>query len=108
MDVEVRLQSTDLAEVLHAYVERRLRFSLGRLAGRLGRVKVRIVDSSGPRGGVDKSCRIATELLSSGKPVIKEAVDVNLYAAIDHATSALAARLAAEMAGATGRRPVRP
>lgn len=86
MDVEVRIQSTDLGDALRDYVVRRLHFCLGRFAGRLGRVIVRVSDINGPRGGVDKSCRITAELLPSGKTVLHEAVDNSLYAAIDRAT----------------------
>ena len=86
MNLEIRIRSTDLTEALHAYVERRLHFSLGRFAGRLGAVKVRITDVNGPRGGVDKLCRITAELQPSGKLIVSQTVDTNLFAAIDHTT----------------------
>jgi ribosomal subunit interface protein len=86
MDVHIRIRGTDLTEAIRSYVERRLRFSLGRFASRLGRVTVRISDVNGPRGGVDKVCRISAKLTQSGQVVVQETVDANLYAAIDHAT----------------------
>ena len=86
MDVHIQIRGTDLTEAIRNYVERRLCFSLGRFASRLGRVSVRIADVNGPRGGVDKACRISVKLVHSGETVVQETVDANLYVAIDHAT----------------------
>lgn len=86
MDVQINIRNADLADALRAYVERRLHFALGRFIGRLGRVKVQISDINGPRGGVDKSCRISAELLPGRRLVLQEAVDANLYVAVDNAT----------------------
>ena len=86
MEVQIHIHNTDLVDALQEYVERRLRFSLRRFVGRLGRVRVRVTDVNGPRGGVDKSCRVSAEMLPSGKLVLQEAVDANLYVAVDHAT----------------------
>jgi putative sigma-54 modulation protein len=97
MDVDVRIHCADLAAALCNYVDRRLRFSLGRFGGRLGQVKVRITDLNGPRGGADKSCRISAELLPSGKLIWQEAVDPNLFVAIDHATERIGRTFAREL-----------
>lgn len=86
MEVQIHIHNTDLVDALRNYIERRLHFSLGRFAGRLGRVKVKIADVNGPRGGIDKSCRISAELLPNRRLVLQEAVDANLFAAVDHAT----------------------
>ncbi len=86
MDVHIQIRGTDLTEAFQNYVERRLCFSLGRFAGQIGRVSVRISDANGPSGRVDKACRIGVKLGRSGQVVVQETVDANLYAAIDHAT----------------------
>ena len=86
MDVHIQIRGTDLTEAMRSYVERRLCFSLGRFASRVGRVSVRISDIDGPRGRVDKACRIDVKLADSGEIVVQETVDTNLYVAIDHAT----------------------
>ena len=88
MDADIRILSTDLTELLQSYIQRRLHFSLGRFAGRVGRVKVphgRVV----PRGGPDKSCHISAELLPSGMTLLQQAADTNLYAAIGRATEGI-------------------
>jgi putative sigma-54 modulation protein len=65
-------------------VERRLGFALGRFGDRVGRVTVHLVDVSGPRGGVDKRCRVVVEVPGHGAVVVEEA-DADLNALIDRA-----------------------
>lgn len=89
MNADIRILSTDLAEALQSYVERRLHFSLGRFGGRVGRVTVRISDVNGLRGGVDKACYVSAELLPSRAAVMQRAVDANLYAAIGRAAEGI-------------------
>ena len=86
MDSDIRILSTGLTEVLQSYIERRLYFSLGRFGRRVGRVRVRITDVNGPRGGADKSCHISAELLPSGRTLLQQTADPNLYVAIGRAT----------------------
>jgi ribosome-associated translation inhibitor RaiA len=86
MEVQFHIHNTDLVDALRNYVERKLHFSLGRFISRLGRVTVKIADINGPRGGVDKACRISAEMLPGRKLIWQEAVDANLFVAVDHAT----------------------
>ena len=89
MDTDIRILSMDLTEALQSYIERRLHFSLGRFGQRVRRVRVRITDVNGPRGGVDKSCHISAALLPSGRTLLQQAADANLYAAIGRATEGI-------------------
>ena len=89
MNADIRILSTDLTEALQTYIERRLHFSLGRFGRRVGRVRVRITDVNGLRGGADKACHVSAELLPSGGTLIQQAVDANLYAAIGRATEGI-------------------
>jgi ribosome hibernation promoting factor len=82
MEVEVRIQGTDLADAVRTYAARRIRFALGRFISRVGRVVIRISDVNGTRGGVDQCCHISAELLPSGK-VVLEQVDADLFVAVD-------------------------
>lgn len=43
---------------LRAFVERKIRFALDRVAHRIATVRVRFDDINGPRGGIDKRCVI--------------------------------------------------
>jgi len=89
MDTDIRILSTDLTEALQSYIQRRLQFSLDRFGERVGRVRVRITDLNGPRGGVDKSCHVSAELLPSGITLLQQAADSNLFVAIGRATEGI-------------------
>ena len=84
MNVEIRAREVDLAEAMRCHLQRRLRFALGRFENRIRRVTVRLLDVNGPRGGIDKQCRITLELIPSGNVVIQES-SADLVAAIDRA-----------------------
>jgi len=90
MNVDVRIQSTDLNGALGTYIKRRLHFALARFTGKLGRVSVRIEDVPGAGDVPDASCRIRVELLPNGRTLRQEAVNRNLYIAIDLAIERIA------------------
>jgi len=73
-----------LTDGLRAHVERRLAFALGRRRGQVRSVTVLLDDVNGPRGGVDKRCRIVVQLSASGD-VRLEQLDPSLYTSIDRA-----------------------
>ena len=64
--------------------ERRLGFALGRFGHQVGQVAVHLSDVNGPRGGVDKRCRVVVELLGHD-PVVVEEADTDLDALVDRA-----------------------
>ena len=84
MRVDIRGQGFSVSEALRAHVERRLHFALGRFGGRVRQATVRLSDLNGPRGGVDKACRIAVRLPAWPDLVVEDA-DGDLYVAIDRA-----------------------
>jgi len=94
MDLDIRGVNYDLGEDLAEFIERRLRFALGRFPGRIDRVTVRLSDVNGPRGGVDKRCRVTVLLTPRGVVRVEGSGDDPF---------ALAAR-AAKRAGRTVRR----
>lgn len=61
-DVSVRVSGVTLGDDEREYLRRRLRDRLGKYAGSIERVTVRVKDVNGPRGGVDKACRIKVVL----------------------------------------------
>lgn len=81
MHTEFRIQNTDLAEVIKGYIERRLRFAVGRFGDRVGQVSVRITGSASG----ENECRISTEVRPFGRVAVRE-TDADLFAAIDRAT----------------------
>lgn len=73
-----------MTQALTDHVRRRLGFALRPYSDRMQRVSVRVGDENGPRGGVDKFCRIHVHLI--GAPVaLTEDVGTDLYGAIDRA-----------------------
>jgi|ERR1700687_5053726 len=90
MNVDVRIQRADLKGALGTYIKRRLHFALGRFTGKLGRVSVRVEDVPGAGDVPDASCRIRVELLPIARTLRQEAVDRNLYIAIDLAIERIA------------------
>ncbi len=85
MEIELRIQGTDLADAIRRYAARRIRLALGRFAPRVGRVVVRISDINGTRGGVDQCCQVSAELRPKGKLMLDQ-VDADLFSAIDRAS----------------------
>jgi len=51
-------------------VKRLLKFSLSRFEGAVTRVKIRFIDVNGPKGGIDKRCRISAKLRTGGQVVV--------------------------------------
>lgn len=84
MRIIIQSQGFVMTEALRAYVEQRIRTALGWSVARLRRIAVFLSDINGPRGGIDKRCKIELQL-SGGKAVIIEDTEADLYAAIDRA-----------------------
>ncbi len=72
MRLELRSGPVAINKELSDSIERRLRFALGRFAGRIGRVTVRLREEDSPRGGPVTGCRIVARLANSGEVRIEE------------------------------------
>lgn len=68
-----------------ALAQRRLEFALGRFAGRVRSLSVRLTDLNGPRGGVDKKCLIAVRLSRPRRVIVIEDVDADAAVVISRA-----------------------
>lgn len=84
MIVDIHGQGLTVTPALAAHLRRRLGFVLTRHSDRIQRVAVRVGDVNGPRGGVDKYCRIQVHLTDVPVAVIRDA-GADLYAVIDRA-----------------------
>jgi putative sigma-54 modulation protein len=80
MQVELRGANRDVAAVLQPYLERRLRFALGRFGSRVGQVLVTITRN----GGAHTGCRISTGIVPFGRIDVEE-IALDLFTAIDRA-----------------------
>ena len=73
---------------LREYIDRRLYFALGRFDTAIDNVSVRVGDVNGPRGGVDKRCRIVVALRAPGSnPITVDDNDEDLRAAVARASN---------------------
>lgn len=98
MQIDIQARNFTLTNALRGYVKRRLKFALSTRDDHIQRVKVRLSDINGPRGGEDKRCHIQV-VLPHLPDVVIEDTEEDLYAAID---------LAVDRAGRTvGRRVTR-
>jgi ribosome-associated translation inhibitor RaiA len=76
------------SKALWEHADLRVRIAVSRFVDRIERITVRLKDTNGHRGGVDKCCSIEV-LQARGEPVVVEATDADAYVAIDLATTKL-------------------
>jgi putative sigma-54 modulation protein len=84
MQIEIWGREVKVSERLREYIERRVRFALERLAMPIRKVHVQLRDLNGPRGGVDKSCKVRIALAPAATLVVEHRSS-SAYAAIDSA-----------------------
>jgi putative sigma-54 modulation protein len=70
MNLKMHGVNFELNDELKDHIERRMRFALGRFAARIDRLTVHLSDVNGPRGGIDKRCRIAIALVPRGRVIV--------------------------------------
>ena len=84
MRTDIQTRGFSLTEALGKHVHNRLGFTFLYASSRVQRVRVRLSDLNGPRGGVDKCCLVEVRL--EGLPVVVvEDVQSDMYTAIDRA-----------------------
>ncbi len=88
MTLEIRTHQLVLHPILRSKIEERIRWSLGRFAERATKVCVRLTDINGPRGGVDKHCRIEVTVRGQ-KPHTVEDYDAEVLPVVGKATERL-------------------
>lgn len=73
-----------ISDTMKTFIERRVRFALGRFDEHVKTVRVTLEDTNGPKGGIDKRCTIRVEA-KDVEPVIVEERDQKFYPAITRA-----------------------
>lgn len=84
MKIEVRFQGLEASESLREHALRQVHSHLSRFGRDLAGVTVRIADLNGPRGGIDKSCRITVRGPRVGESSLEERA-ADGYAAVSAA-----------------------
>jgi putative sigma-54 modulation protein len=108
MRIAIRTSHLSLQPEQRQQIERRASFALARLTSVITHVEVSLADTNGPRGGVDKRCRVLVHL-GGGTTAFVEDSDSDLGTLIDRAMdrAGRAAHKRVDLA-AMGRRAPRP
>ena len=81
MKLVISTKNVNLDDTLRKHIEQRIYFAFSRFSPRISRVSVMAEDINGPRGGIDKRCRIVVKLERSGELTV-EATDADMSAAV--------------------------
>jgi putative sigma-54 modulation protein len=88
MKLEIHQKNMNIERSLYDHITDHIHTALARFASKINRVTIWLVDINGPRGGIDKQCRIAVQLLK-GKTIRTDHTTIDLvaaaYSAIDRA-----------------------
>jgi ribosome-associated translation inhibitor RaiA len=96
MRLDIHHQGVALSDAARAAVARHLGAALARFAPRLLRAAVYVSEQNGPRGGVDKRCRVLLRLRRHGELTVA-VDDADLYAAVHRAAGRAAQALGREL-----------
>ncbi len=106
MQFEIRGRDLSISQALQDYIERRLRFALDRFSRRIRQVHVTLGDLNGPRGGIDKCCKLAISLDRSSTIVVESDAST-VYAAIDDVAEKATTYVGRRLKRPHGRNPLR-
>ena len=81
------MQGLELTDANAEHAATRVQFALGTASDHISAVSVRMTDVNADRGGNDKRCRMVVDLRNL-RTVVVEAMDADLYAAIDDVAAA--------------------
>ncbi|MGB4728464.1 MAG: HPF/RaiA family ribosome-associated protein [Thermogutta sp.] len=96
MELRIQTRRVNLDEATRELIERRIGFALDQFNGWVSSVDVTLEDVNGPRGGVDKQCRILASL-RGGKHIKIEDQDADLITVINRAADRLSQVVAREI-----------
>jgi putative sigma-54 modulation protein len=85
MRIHIQSSGFELTEGIREHVLRRVRFSTSHIADHIRRITIHLSDINGPRGGLDKRCRLSVTMEKLAEVVVED-TESDLYLAIDRAT----------------------
>lgn len=107
MELRVLTRRVNLDEATHELVQRRISFAVDQFNGWINSVEVVLEDVNGPRGGVDKECRVLVSL-KGGKLIKIEDRDADLVTVINRAADRLSQVVGRELEKRRERKGVTP
>lgn len=102
MKLRLVTRGIELTADLNEYIRRRVHFALGRFAGKIKSVHIRLIDVNGPRGGVDKCCDIRVDVGLRQEVIVSErqaSVHAAIAFAVERADRAVQRRLGSASRG---------
>ena len=85
MKLQIVSRDFEVTDSINYHIEKNTRDLLAWNWSKVNHIRVTIGDTNGPRGGVDKYCRVIIDLVA-GEVVTVEKVAESLYTAISHAS----------------------
>lgn len=82
MKLIVNARHIKTSNEIHAHIDRRIAFAFSRSRKHVRTVLVKLTDINGPRGGIDKQCKVVVRLYSRPSIVIVER-QADIHHAID-------------------------
>lgn len=71
MKTQISSRNLTITQLERDRIERRLYFALGRFSSRIVSVDMMLQDENGPRGGLDKKCRVIVRLHGASDVVVE-------------------------------------
>ena len=84
MKLDIRARGLELTPTLRDLVDRRVRYGLSRFGPVIRAVHVTLADVNGPKGGIDKLCRLRLRT-GAGSSIVVEQADQRIERALDTA-----------------------
>jgi hypothetical protein len=97
MNWELKDRGVSRPDDLPDRIDRRLRFALARFGSRIQKTIVFLHDHNGPKGGIDKVCRILVKTQGCGT-LVAAIVDSDWNTAVDRATARIGHTVARQIA----------
>ena len=97
MQIDIQAMNFTLTDGLRSHVARRLAFALSARDEHIHRIKVRLTDINGPKGGEDMCCHIQVALNRLPDVVVKD-TEADLYTAIDRAADRVGRTVSRQLA----------
>ena len=96
MRIQVLADGIELTDGIRAHAHKRLYYAIGWAGAQVELVQLRVLDLNGPKGGVDKCCRIRIELRRGGVVTIEE-IQSDMYVAVSRAVDRAGRTLARQL-----------
>jgi putative sigma-54 modulation protein len=82
MKIDIHPSNLGLKSEYRQHIEQRVQMSLSRIGQHIQHLEIRLADTNGPRGGIDKRCRVLVHF-DAGEPMLIEKHGAHILELID-------------------------